>query len=334
MNKQFKRSVKKFFLGISLEEEYVCIEKDSINSPSSVYLSFKSDDKFINVTQSHILLGYKPLLIAVFTNAEHGETIRADEVCMNFTNNNFTLNDNWKGFKTDNKSVATLALKKIHEQKSGSYSVFLFEGILGKHHFISPAQQTINNLYQKIISKGISNVHLKGNLYDQVRIAYSIPRTISLITLKIGSKINVFPTDLHGNTGNDYYISSLRLGGKAGEQVELAKQIVISDVELCRNNIVYQLGKNHMKDPQSPENFDLMEISSEQFRLALPTGTVNYRELMVIDHFDIKTHRIFIYKVMNEKRFNPKPVLSHVHAYYIQWLKNNFETPHLLPRSK
>jgi hypothetical protein len=64
-----------------------------------------------------------------------------------------------------------------------------------------------------------NSVNLPGNQKDQVKIAYSMPREISLVTLSNGKLMNWSP-DLHGTVSRNTYVCSLRLGGLANQQVE------------------------------------------------------------------------------------------------------------------
>lgn len=53
--------------------------------------------------------------------------------------------------------------------------------------------------------------------------------------------LNFFPTDLHGQIGDGSYVSSLRIGGMACNQVEAVQRIVIShiDVNAFRETYLY-----------------------------------------------------------------------------------------------
>ncbi|MEI9943390.1 MAG: hypothetical protein WDN26_04150 [Chitinophagaceae bacterium] len=79
-------------------------------------------------------------------------------------------------------------------------SVF-YEALKGNHHFVSGFHQSMAAISNMLYNKKPGNVFLKGNLFSQVQIAYSVPRNISLVTLGENELYNLFPTDLHGAHG-------------------------------------------------------------------------------------------------------------------------------------
>ena len=315
MNKQ----VKKWLAGISIPQEYVCLGLQDVAETLTISLTFREREDSIDVTRQHVFLGYKPLLMAiVLTKAEETIFNRTD-VCLSFSNKKFELNKTWNGFPSDKNGAAKLSLSKIDQRNLGDSKIVFYRGGEGQHFFISFWHQRVNNLWEQLRRKPQGNVGLEGNLYEQVRIAYSIPRLISMITVFDGTLMNLFPTDLHGMAGTDFYLGSLRIDGEACQQVEQQKRIVISEVDFSDYRRAYALGKQHMKPMNSPSEFDLNEQVSATFKFPLPANVGKYRELEVIDHLDAGIHRIFIYKIIRDqsvRNFNP---LGHIHSYYAQW---------------
>lgn len=257
--------------------------------------------------------------MAIVLTKEEDLIFNRTDVCLTFSNKKFELNKAWNGFPSDKNGVAKLSLSKIGQCNLGDSKILFYRGVEGQHFFISFWRQRINNLWEQLRRKSQGNIGLEGNLYEQVRIAYSIPRLISMITVFDGSQINLFPTDLHGAVGTDFYLGSLRIGGEACQQVEQQKRVVISEIDSSDYRWAYVLGKQHMKPMTAPSEFDLSEKVSGIFKFPLPVKVGKYRELEVIDHFDAGIHRIFIYKIIHEhlvQNFNP---LGHVHSYYAQW---------------
>ncbi|MEX2231750.1 MAG: hypothetical protein WD824_06305, partial [Cyclobacteriaceae bacterium] len=164
-----------------------------------------------------------------------------------------------------------------------------------------------------------NNVRLPGNLYDQVRIAYAVPRKIALITVCDGNKMNMFPTDLHGPFGKKFYISSLRKGGKANLQVEQTRKLILSFMPVNEYRAVYALGKNHMKDMKDFDEFSILNEPSAILKLPIPSAALHYKELELIDSFDAGIHRIHFYKNVHNEKITNGLTLAHIHQYYAQW---------------
>jgi hypothetical protein len=311
----FKNTIKRFVTGLSVPQEYVCLDLDEYEHPLAVLLSSPGAAFKIDVTSSHLFLGYKPVIIALpfsTTNKEFDIVRIQDRVQLSFVN-------------TESKSirpVAYLELQKIAEKTFEEQIILFFEATFGQHSFLNPLSLFLNRLNEKRTTRSTTNINLHGNLYDQVRIAYAIPRLVSIITVSDGHLMNMFPSDLHGPIGDKIYCSSLRMGGKANDQVGKCKKIVVSEVRSSFFRQTYQMGKNHMQDLKRPETFITDSDRSERFNFPLPENVTRYRELTQIDSLDRGIHRIHFYDVVNYHNTADQSRLAHIHQYFAQWRLN------------
>ncbi len=268
----------------------------------------------VDITHSHLFLGYRPLILGIVvveSDAQSGALHFLSELALDFRSES----GEW---------VAGLQIRKVNHVELDHHVVYFYEGIHGDHRFLNPLHQWVNRQREKLRKRNLSDADLSGNNYDQVRIAYSIPRTISVITVGDGDKINMFPTDLHGTAGDEFYISSLRIGGLANSQVENYKKIALSEVFAQQFRSVYSLGKNHMKDLRVRSEFETDELVSFKLGCPLPKGVIAYRELEQFRSFDCGIHRIHIYRVLHRENIGTsKSVLAHIHNYYGQWRADN-----------
>jgi flavin reductase (DIM6/NTAB) family NADH-FMN oxidoreductase RutF len=215
--------------------------------------------------------------------------------------------------------VASLRLKQILKKTINHQTIVFYEGIEGKHRFISKFHQFINDQREKLRKDVPGNVSLPGNLHHQVRIAYSVPRTIALITVAEGELMNMFPTDLHGPCGDGFYTSSLRHGGKASQQLDKTGRLVLSLMPVEEYKTVYSLGKNHMQDMTEFMHFAIMPTKSPVLKLPVPASALAYKELECVDSFDAGIHRIYSYRIVGTKELRTGNTLAHTHQYYAQW---------------
>lgn len=317
-----KTSIKRILTGLTVPQEYVCIDKTDFQSSLSVLLRVK--DHVFDVTETQLFLGYKPLIIGIVAKKGTTEFDLLSDSAMSV----FDLT------RDESKApLASVSLKKIKKLPTDDYGIFLFEGVKGHHSFLNDFHQWINKQRRQISLRKKGNVDLPGNLYDQVRIAYAVPRTISVVTVSDGRDVNLFPTDLHGPAGDKFYLGSLRINGLANGQVEKYKKVVISEIgpEFFRET--YLLGKNHMKDLAPFHRFDLLPEGSEAFGFPLPAGTVRYRELKQVHSLDHGIHRIHVYEVVNEVQINKTTsTLAHIHQFYAQWRVDQNLRDHFLIR--
>jgi hypothetical protein len=320
----FKRVIKEFLTGLSFQQEYLCMGLESFQQGLNAFLSTEDSHWYEDVTITHILLGYKPLIIGIaLTETKSGSAIlkKRSRFCLSFNQNSFSLNHLWNGLPVDRKSVARLLLRKIKHFKLGDSTVFLFEGLDYSHRLISPFHQLLNNFIERYRWRKSSNVDLNKNLYNQVRIGYAIPRKISLITLIDEHYVNVFPTDLHGSLNKNFYVSSLRIGGSATNQVEQSQKIVLSDIDVHAFKEVYALGKNHVTDLQPKHHFSEILSSHSHAQIPIPKAAIRYKVLKQVSTFDYGIHRIHFYAILQEGELKNGITLAHVHQYIAQWRK-------------
>jgi hypothetical protein len=327
-----RRSISKVLFGLSVPQEYICLAREKLTQPFSSYLTGNDYGFCQDITTEHLFLGYKPVIIGIPINAANSNIIhKHKEFCLSVSSENFDLNSKWRGFATSRKSIARLILKKVDIIDLKSTAIAVFCADHGEHSFISTFHQSINEMKQRMKATKKDFISLEGNLADQVRIAYAIPRVVSLSTLlDENGNMNMFPTDLHGYIGDTFYASSLRVGGKANDQVSSIKQIVLSDIDPEHFREVYALGKNHMKDPQPVSALDV-QGTSERFRIPLPKKAIGYRELLAERFIDIGIHRVYFYRVINDVSNTSTNRLTHFHQYAAQWRDDHgLQTPSLI----
>ena len=322
----FLSYLKKTILGYSLPQEYACVALEGITDPLRVTLTLKGGNFALDVSHSHLFLGYKPLIIGipVHYNLSSGfASAQPENICLSFHENEFTSNSRWNGFPSYDKSIARIILKNNQKIACGDHSLYLYEGVYARHEFINRFNQFVNRQKEKRRADRKVNINLSENLADQVQTAYSIPRVISIITLSDHHKMNMFPTDLHGQINDGFYVGSLRLGGKANDQVEAFKNVTLSRVDLAWCKQAYTLGKNHMQDLKEFDSFLINNRRSGRFHFPLPESVLSYHELKRIDAVDIGIHRIHSYEILNKEKFVDSNTLSHIHRFYAQWRANN-----------
>lgn len=303
--------------GLHYPQEYLCFAKESFSDPLHVY--FVSANKVIkDITNHHLFTGYSPLIFALPPFNEINLS-QAENITISFTEAAFRPNETLS--KKD--VLATLHLKKMHHKFADHNTIYFYRGIEAEHRFSNSFHQFIIQLGNNLFNRKPGNVFLPGNLYKQVQVAYAVPRKISLITIKQGILFNLFPTDLHGQIDEGHYLISLRRGGKAAQQVETTKKIIISEIDSAFYKTAYSLGKNHMQELKSRDQFPFSSDLSEILGIALPQSVLCYRELELFDSSDHGIHRLFLFKIIRSRQIENKPAtLSHIHNVYATWRHN------------
>ena len=278
-----------------------------------------------NITCNHLFTGYCPLVFAFVAATIPSEKDKLEIV---FSSEVLIIH----ALVKKEKILASLSLKKIEQQTIDNEQLFYYEGIKGSHHFVSRFHQFIIQLNNRLYNHKPGNVFLEENLYKQVQIAYSVPRKISLITVGQDNLYNHFPTDLHGQVNEKFYVISLRHEGHACKQVISAKKIVLSDMQAHAFKQVYALGKNHMQPLKEKTAFDFDLKVSKHFHLPLPKNLTYYKELELQESFIHGIHRFLLFKIIYaEKVSQEQQTLAHIHNVYATWrYKNEVESNYLM----
>ena len=303
--------------GLYYKQEYLCLAKDFFEQPLHAYIVF--DNRAIkDITNHHLFTGYAPLVFT-FPFCKEIDLSGTENIDIIFSHDELKLNDPIPA----KDALARISFKKIREQPLGNDAVYYYEGQNGEHRFVSFLFRQIIQLQNKLYNKKPGNVYLAGNLLKQVQIAYSLPRIISLVTVKHDELFNLFPTDLHGRIDDEHYIISLRQGGKAAQQVEMTKRIAVTETGASFYKTVYSLGKNHMQELKAKDQFPFSDGLSDLLQLPLPPSAVYYRELELEQSFDHGIHRFFLFKIINKRQIVDKPgTLAHIHNVYATWRHN------------
>ena len=313
---------KKILLGITLPQEYLCVNLEEFSDPLKIVITPSDSIKELDITDHHLFIGYKPLLIAIDKDfLPDGNYYNSGKLKLSFRTK-------------DDLEVASLVIRLVQKVKLNSTTCLLFEGEKGIHSFDNPVHKFINALRYNLTAERKKNIFLPGNLYDQVKIAYSIPRKICLTTVSSGNLINIFPIDISGPLNEKHFIISLRSSGKANRQIEYKKNCLVSIMDANSSKEVYNAGKNHMRELSVPDKLgiSLRNETSDRLKFPIPSGAIKYYELEKIDKFEIGIHTIYYFNIVNSVILSHKKnVLAHIHRDYAQWReKNNITTSYLM----
>lgn len=315
-----KRFLKKILLGITLPQEYICVTFEQMNNRMKFFLE-SAGHSLVDVTENHILLGYKPLLIGLTIN----------EIAQNFFTNSPDVRVLHIGL-SETEIIANLKMKCIVKKQLGADTFLILEGIKGQQYFTNFFRQWVQNLYYSFTAGKKKNIFLKGNLFTQVKIAYSYPRFIYLVSVGSNGLFNIFPSDLGGKIGENFFAISLRTDRKANHQVESAGCCLLSEMnsEACKET--YLQGINHAKDPVRA---DLLKITlraerSSVLKLPVPEKAAAYYELEKLSKFEFGLHTVHFFKIINYVRIADNySTLAHIHRDYAEWrIKKAMNAPY------
>ncbi|RYY97725.1 MAG: hypothetical protein EOO11_10090 [Chitinophagaceae bacterium] len=294
--------------GLRFPQEYLCLDADRHEGAPRWY---RADGETVGpeLTAAHLFVGYCPVLLALPGRLAPGDALRIV----------IATGALQPGDPVPRRPLAELRLRRM----ACTGELACFEALQGAHRFLPAFRQALIDHHNRWYQQRAGNVFLEGNRYRQVQIAYSLPRTISLITVGDAASCNLFPTDLHGSCGGEYLVS-LRHGGMAGAQVQAAGRIHLANMAPAAYRTVYGLGKNHMQPPRAPEALPLGPLRSPQWGLPVPADAISGYELELLDSFDAGIHRLFRFRIRSQTVYARNAgTLAHVHNVYATWRYKN-----------
>jgi len=309
--------LKSLLLGNTFPQEYLCLGSDQINGEMQVELQMDNGLQ-IDVSNKHLFVGYKPLIIAILS----------DQLLNNSGQVKLLLFQTVGGKRN---VIGEIILKIFHRMDFYGQVIFLLEGVSAKHELLSTWHQLMNKGLYNYRADKKDNLYFDWNVYQQVRLAYVVPRTISLISLAEKNLFNLFPTDLHGQINESSYMISLRSKGKAFEQADRIKNLTLCNISAAKYNMVYSLGKRHMKDLSPFSELPFSDQVSDKYHFPLPLGTIEYRELELEKKIEHGVHQLLFFKCVNRKLLKNEAHLKHIHAWYAVWRsRNRLKTDYLI----
>ena len=123
-----KNQIKRILTGLTIPQEYICLNSKELQFPLSVFLSIEKGKLKLDVTKSHLFLGYKPLILAVpFKVNDQGYQVVKNQKQISLRLENVE--------PVKPTILARLVLKKIGEKFLGEEAIIFYEGVHGEHAY-------------------------------------------------------------------------------------------------------------------------------------------------------------------------------------------------------
>jgi hypothetical protein len=180
-------------------------------------------------------------------------------------------------------------------------------------------------LYDRRRRQSKDDVRITSGDSRAMIVFYLCPRPIALVTvgdLQIG---NLFPMNLMGPIGGDYFAFSLN-SNRAAPLVQRARTIVLSTVPLEQESLVSSLGKNHRKASIDWSELPFATIRPRNIDAPVPSFALSACKMQVEEFRHLGSHTLFVAKKLAEERLADGPQLFLAHGMYKAWLHQSKRT--------
>ena len=148
---------------------------------------------------------------------------------------------------------------------------------------------------------------------------YFCPRPVVLVSVEDGDRKNMFPMNLMGPIGNDYFAFALNSSRAVAPLVESAGKVALSSVPVEHASIVRQLGCNHKKASIEWNELKFATTHSPTIGVQVPEFALRVREMQVEAARRIGSHTLFVAKTISDNHLADGLQFFVVHGIYQAW---------------
>jgi flavin reductase (DIM6/NTAB) family NADH-FMN oxidoreductase RutF len=145
------------------------------------------------------------------------------------------------------------------------------------------------------------------------------PRPVVLVSATDGQARNIFPMNLLGCIGEEYFAFALNSLRKAAPLVKRAGRIALSSIPLEHAGLVRQLGKNHRLESTDWDRLPFTTRSSTVLGLPVPPFALRVREMQIEVVRELGSHTLFFARLLHDERLGDDLQFCMIHGIYQAW---------------
>jgi len=150
-------------------------------------------------------------------------------------------------------------------------------------------------------------------------VSFIRPHPTVLISIKDEFGGNMFPMNVMGALGDGRFGFALRNDRLAGQSVERAGRLVMSNVPVRHASLTYGMAGNHTKAFVRWDELPFLTKPSPMFRIPIPEFALRVREMELEKVHKIGSHNFFVARILRDTVSSSEPSLCVIHGYYQEW---------------
>ena len=145
---------------------------------------------------------------------------------------------------------------------------------------------------------------------------YICPRPVVLATVTDGNRGNIFPMNLMGPVGEDYFSFALNASRRVTSVVERSRRIALSSVPLEHSSVAIKLGSNHREESIDWDQLPFATKTSTALGMLVPVFALRVREMEIESVRNVGSHKLFIARTIRDERCEDGLEFFLVHGIY------------------
>lgn len=271
------------------------------------------DGQCRDVTNAHVPVSLRPMLIGVELSANVDDVFRAKEGV------SLVLSDTTTGVE-----LAEVRLRASGAIPTRDSELHLFD-IIGCRNRCSA--RSVRWLRYALAWRHAANAVRRGDRLQMsasdlraLNAYYIAPRPVYAVSVRYDDRTNVFPMDLVGTLPSGSFSLALRQSSPAVELIERAGRVAMSGFPSNMLADAYALGRHHRESTVNLRELPFQVSESPLFGLPIIANAPIVRELSVDSVRRIGSHAVFICSVAREVG-ESRGMIAHTSAMYVEWLR-------------
>jgi flavin reductase (DIM6/NTAB) family NADH-FMN oxidoreductase RutF len=151
------------------------------------------------------------------------------------------------------------------------------------------------------------------------QVAFIRPHPLMLGSVNGEAGGNIFPMNLMGDLGHDYFAFALKDSRRAAHLVERTGSIALSNVPLSLCSVAFKLAINHTKESIDWNHLPFPLTLSRSLLIPVPASAPRVREMKVDQIHKLGSHTLFVARIISDEWHTNEPQVHVVHGFYQHW---------------
>ena len=166
---------------------------------------------------------------------------------------------------------------------------------------------------------------------EQLAIFYICPRPVVLVSVEDGAHSNLFPMDLIGPLGDEWFVLALRSTSASVSAMANAGHVALADISMADRSLAYALGKHHRGPAMNWQALPCAVERSDRFGLRVPASALRVRECEILTQAPRGSHTVFLCRVISDESRSQAPSLFHTSGIHDAWRRRRGPVPWQTP---
>jgi hypothetical protein len=163
------------------------------------------------------------------------------------------------------------------------------------------------------------DVKMRSREIRASQVAFIRPHPLMLGSVNGETGGNIFPMNLLGDLGDNYFAFTLKDSRRPAHLVERLGSIAVSNVPLSLCSVAFKLATNHTKESIDWNQLPFPITLSRSLLIPVPASAPRVREMKVDQIHKIGSHTLFIARIISDEWHCNGPQVHIVHGFYQHW---------------